>query len=207
MPRSWRWWTTLDNEIPSSPDTHQICLFGYSLGIHILGLLVLFWASSFWQTEQNFFNHMFTFFWLHCAFTFHTQMFVVACTVLWHHFKLVKHFCKIWPYYTFISVIFKSYTEWSNTQCNSTPTTLILPITVANFCCILTFDLGKNAIQSDAPEGSDTFQWQLWEEIAQVSSANNMGQGEGPTSEWCTGREWPVNCMTVISAWWWSNMP
>ena len=23
----------------------------------------------------------------------------------------------------------------------------------------------------------------------------------------CTGREWPVNCMTVISAWWRSNMP
>ena len=25
--------------------------------------------------------------------------------------------------------------------------------------------------------------------------------------DWCTGREWPVNCMTVISAWWRSNMP
>ena len=73
--------------------------------------------------------------------------------------------------------------------------------------CILTFDPAKNAIQSDAPEGSDTFQWQLWEEIAQVSSADYMGQGEGPTSEWCTGREWPVNCMAVISAWWRSNMP
>ena len=35
--------------------------------------------------------------------------------------------------------------------------------------------------QSDAPEGSDTFQCQLWEEIALVSSADNMGQGEGPT--------------------------
>ena len=46
----------------------------------------------------------------------------------------------------------------------------------------MTFDPAKNAIQSDALEGSDTFQWQLWEEIAQVSSADNMGQGEGPTS-------------------------
>ena len=26
-------------------------------------------------------------------------------------------------------------------------------------------------------------------------------------TDWCTGREWPVNCMTVISAWWRSNMP
>ena len=32
--------------------------------------------------------------------------------------------------------------------------------------CILAFDPAKNAIQTDAPEGSDTFWWQLWEEIA-----------------------------------------
>ena len=25
--------------------------------------------------------------------------------------------------------------------------------------------------------------------------------------DWCTEREWPLNCMTVISAWWRSNMP
>ena len=25
--------------------------------------------------------------------------------------------------------------------------------------------------------------------------------------DWCTGREWPLNCMTVISACWRSNMP
>ena len=24
---------------------------------------------------------------------------------------------------------------------------------------------------------------------------------------WCTGRVWPLNCLTVISAWWRSNMP
>ena len=36
----------------------------------------------------------------------------------------------------------------------------------------------------------------------------NMGQGEGPTVplQWCIGREWPVNCMTVISAWWRLNI-
>ena len=33
-------------------------------------------------------------------------------------------------------------------------------------CCILAFDPAQNAIQGDAPEGSDTFQWQLGEEIA-----------------------------------------
>ena len=33
-------------------------------------------------------------------------------------------------------------------------------------CCILAFDPAQNAIQGDALEGSDTFQWQLGEEIA-----------------------------------------
>ena len=25
--------------------------------------------------------------------------------------------------------------------------------------------------------------------------------------DWCTGREWPLNYMTILSAWWRSNMP
>ena len=29
----------------------------------------------------------------------------------------------------------------------------------------------------------------------------------GTVIDWCTGREWPVNCMTVISARWQSNLP
>ena len=39
---------------------------------------------------------------------------------------------------------------------------------------------------------------------------DEMGWGKknshGTLIDWCTGREWPVNCMTVISAWWRSNM-
>ena len=35
-----------------------------------------------------------------------------------------------------------------------------------SLCCILAFNSAQNAIQGDAPEGSDTFQWQLGEEIA-----------------------------------------
>ena len=50
-------------------------------------------------------------------------------------------------------------------------------------------------------------------------SAYSIGVGElawrcgtrlkshGTITDWCTGREWPVNCMTIISAWWRSNMP
>ena len=29
----------------------------------------------------------------------------------------------------------------------------------------------------------------------------------GTLTDWCTGREWPVNCRTVIFAWWRSSMP
>ena len=32
-------------------------------------------------------------------------------------------------------------------------------------------------------------------------------KSHGTVTDGCTGREWPVNCMTVISARWWSNMP
>ena len=32
-------------------------------------------------------------------------------------------------------------------------------------------------------------------------------KSHGIVTNWCTGREWPVNCMTVISTRWWSNMP
>ena len=32
-------------------------------------------------------------------------------------------------------------------------------------------------------------------------------KSHGTLIDWCTGREWPVNCKTVISTWWRSNMP
>ena len=32
-------------------------------------------------------------------------------------------------------------------------------------------------------------------------------KSHGTGKNWCTGRGWPLNCITIISAWWWSNMP
>ena len=32
-------------------------------------------------------------------------------------------------------------------------------------------------------------------------------KSRGTVIDWWTGREWSVNCMTIISAWWRSNMP
>ena len=35
----------------------------------------------------------------------------------------------------------------------------------------------------------------------------DLVKSHGTGIDWCNGSEWLVNCMTVISAWWWSNMP
>ena len=62
----------------------------------------------------------------------------------------------------------------------------------------------KMPFQGDAPEGNDTFKWQSWEEIAWRKLADEMGwakkNSHGILIDWCTGREWPVKCMTVIPA-------
>ena len=58
--------------------------------------------------------------------------------------------------------------------------------------------------------GSDTSQWP-------VIGRNRVGElgwqygtrwrPHRAATKWCTGREWPVNCTTVISTWWRSHMP
>ena len=50
---------------------------------------------------------------------------------------------------------------------------------------------------------------QWLKEIAWVDLADEMGQGKAYDIliDWCSGRQWPVNCMTVISAGWRSSMP
>ena len=65
-------------------------------------------------------------------------------------------------------------------------------------CCILTFDPVKHAI----PKTVEVPIPLVWESLA-----DKMGKSCGTVIDWCTGRDWPVNCMTVISARWQSNMP
>ena len=43
--------------------------------------------------------------------------------------------------------------------------------------------------------------WKLADEMGRAKKNSH-----GTLIDWCTGREWPVNCMTVISAWWRLNM-
>ena len=57
---------------------------------------------------------------------------------------------------------------------------------------------------------SDTFRWPLMGRNRAGGLGWQYGTGlksHGTVTNWCTGREWPVNCMTVISARWRSNMP
>ena len=67
---------------------------------------------------------------------------------------------------------------------------------------MLYIDLRPGQTCNSKDGGSDTFRWQLWEEIAW-----DKVKSRATVIDWCTGREWPVNCMTVFSAWWRSNMP
>ena len=84
--------------------------------------------------------------------------------------------------------------------------TSLLPIS----CCILAFDPVKNAI----PRWCTGRKWHI---LMAVMRGNRVGgnwlmkwdelkNSHGTLIDWCTGREWPLNCMTVISAWWRSNM-
>ena len=76
-----------------------------------------------------------------------------------------------------------------------------------SYCCILTFDPAKHTIpktaevtHSDGSNGRKSCRqaWlTIWDKV----------KSRGTVTDWCPGREWPVNCMTVISARWQSNMP
>ena len=78
---------------------------------------------------------------------------------------------------------------------------------------LLCFDLRpgpqKMLFQGDAPEGSDTFQWPVIERD-RVGGLRLIiwDKVKVPLcqTDWCTGREWPLNCMTVFSAWWRLNI-
>ena len=58
--------------------------------------------------------------------------------------------------------------------------------------------------------GSDTFQWPVIgsDRVGELGwQYGTRWRSHRAVTKWCTGREWPVNCMTVISARWRSHMP
>ena len=77
-------------------------------------------------------------------------------------------------------------------------------------CCILTFDPAKHAISKwcigrkwHIPMASNWKKSRRWIWLTKWDKV----KAHDTLIDWCTGREWPLNCMTVISAWWRSNMP
>ena len=80
-----------------------------------------------------------------------------------------------------------------------------------SMCCILTFDPAKHAISKwcagrkwHIPMASNRkrSRRRIW-----LIKWDKVKKSNGTLIDSCTRREWPVNCMTVISAWWRSNMP
>ena len=76
--------------------------------------------------------------------------------------------------------------------------------------CILTFDPAKHAIPKWCPgrkwhipmaRNRKKLRRRIWLTKWDKVKAHDT------LTDWCTGREWPLNCMTVIFAWWRSNMP
>ena len=77
-------------------------------------------------------------------------------------------------------------------------------------CCILIFDPVKHAI----PKWCTGRKWHIPMASNRKKSRRRIWltkwdkvKAHDTLIDWCTGREWPLNCMTVISAWWRSNMP
>ena len=83
-------------------------------------------------------------------------------------------------------------------------------ISIASQCCISTFDPAKHAI----PKWCTERKWHI-----PMASNRKRSRGRIWLMKWdkvkfpwythrlMYRREWPLNCMTVISAWWCSNMP
>ena len=85
--------------------------------------------------------------------------------------------------------------------------TFITASFISSVC--LTFDLAKHAI----PKWCTGRKWHIPMASNRKKSRRRIWltkwdkvKAHDTLIDWCTGREWPLNCMTVISAWWRTNM-
>ena len=77
-------------------------------------------------------------------------------------------------------------------------------------CYILTFAPAKHAIPKRCtgrkwriPMASNRKKSRRWIWLTKWDKV----KAHDTLIDWCTRREWPLNCMTVISSWWQSNIP
>ena len=96
-----------------------------------------------------------------------------------------------------------------NRNCNILTFTLM--VVMLCLCCVLTFWPGQKCHSKEMHRKEVTHSNGSYERKSRGRKlADEMGRAKknshGTLKEWCTGREWPLNCMTVISAWWRLNI-
>ena len=90
--------------------------------------------------------------------------------------------------------------------------------TVIGWCTGREWPVNWQTVISARSQSNMPFQWQRKWHIPMASYGKKSHRRAWPkiwdkaksratVIDWCAGREWPVNCMTVISAWGRSNMP
>ena len=127
--RSWKWQSTLNCEMQTSPDTLWMLLDGFAstawnmaLESLVLGLPNFARSSRFLQPKWGFLKHLASVPWSTAQ-----RMFLFTSATLWPSSNLYSIRSWIRLHCTFIRVAFKLHTDWSNAQRVSTLTTTILP--------------------------------------------------------------------------------
>ena len=105
--------------------------------------------------------------------------------------------------------------DWSSltdTGLSLMPTGLFCcSVSTANSPSALTFWLGQKCHSKVMHRKEVTYYNGSYERKSRGRKlADEMGRAKknshGTVIDWCTGREWPLNCMTVISVWWRLNI-
>ena len=130
--RSWRWQISLDHKVPSLPDTLRVPIWFIAwlqnpllwscLVVDVFAPQTKFpWPIWLLYCDQ-----------LHFYLSHKRTVFGCFHNVV-PQFELVKNEFLNLTTLHFICVVFKLHTGWSNAQCVSTLTTMILPITTGTF--------------------------------------------------------------------------
>ena len=138
-------------------------------------------------------------------------------TYAWHTETLDSCFYLIRSQSSVSTVISTTGDQSSDHRLQSRNSTTVPSIHIAHkltshgnyHCCILPFNPAKHAIPKwctwrkwHIHDGSYEKKSRRWAWLKKWDKVNS----HGTLIDWYIGREWPVNCMTVISVWWWSNM-
>ena len=136
LPRSLVWQTTLDNDMPSSPDDLRVLLVGFvsclAYGLRLHGFMST-WSYLIIKglaTRTKFLESSGYHIVISSAITFRNTN-IFSSEVMWPRSNSQSSVHEF--HYTFIYLAFKSHTEWINAQRVSAPTTTLLPTTTGTY--------------------------------------------------------------------------